>query len=218
MSAESPLGRSTDTIGMPITLTSATTVSSSPVSGDAEAGADNRVHDERAALHLGGVQLPALLVVHFHHADAEAAQDVEVDARVALDLRHRGEQEHRDVHAALRQRAGDHEAVAAVVALAAQHRHAAGEPVLVGGLDGRHHLAAGVLHQHERGEADVFDRLAIGLAHLRGVQDPHQAYASTGGQVQTRLRSPNGLSTRPTAGQNLCARTNGSGYAASSRE
>ena len=32
---------------------------------------------------------------------------------------------------------------------------------------------------------------------------PDQAYSSTGGQAQTRLRSPYALSTRPTAGQNF---------------
>ena len=43
------------------------------------------------------------------------------------------------------------------------------------------------------------------------------AYSSIGGHAQIRLRSPYGLSIRDTAGQNLLARTNGSGYAACSR-
>lgn len=37
------------------------------------------------------------------------------------------------------------------------------------------------------------------------------SYAPTGGHAHTRLRSPYGLSIRATAGQTLCARTNGSG-------
>ena len=40
-------------------------------------------------------------------------------------------------------------------------------------LHRRHHLAAGVLHQHERRNADVVDRAAIGLAHLLRVQHAH---------------------------------------------
>src|SRR6478672_13159287 len=44
------------------------------------------------------------------------------------------------------------------------------------------------------------------------------AYSSIGGQEQIKLRSPYGLSIRPTLGQCLFARTNGSGNAACSRE
>ena len=87
VSAESPLGRSTDTIGMSITLTSATTVSSSPASGAprpvptiASTMSEQRCTSEACSSH-------ALLVGHFHDVDAEAAEDVEVDAGVALDLR-----------------------------------------------------------------------------------------------------------------------------------
>ena len=41
------------------------------------------------------------------------------------------------------------------------------------GFDGGHHLAAGVFHQDQRGDADVLDGAAIGLAHLVRVQDAH---------------------------------------------
>lgn len=47
---------------------------------------------------------------------------------------------------------------------------------------------------------------------------PHATVVSIAGQEQNRFRSPYGLSMRPTGGQNLFARTNGSGKAASSRE
>src|SRR5262245_28250903 len=43
------------------------------------------------------------------------------------------------------------------------------------------------------------------------------AYVSTGGHTHIRFRSPYGLSIRPTDGQNLLARTHGSGNAAFSR-
>jgi hypothetical protein len=44
------------------------------------------------------------------------------------------------------------------------------------------------------------------------------AYSSTGGQAQTRLRSPAALFTRATCGQNFRSRTHSAGKAARSRE
>ena len=44
-------------------------------------------------------------------------------------------------------------------------------------MDGFHRgddLAAGILHQHQRRNADVLDRAAIGFAHLRRVEDSHR--------------------------------------------
>ena len=41
------------------------------------------------------------------------------------------------------------------------------------GFDRGHDLAAGVFHQDQRGDADVLDGAAIGLAHLVRVQDAH---------------------------------------------
>ena len=159
---------------------------------------------------LGAVQLPRGFVGDFDDGLPDAAEDFEVDARVALDLGEPANHEHRDVEAALLQRARDDEAVAAVVALAADDGDAAFGEIGIERFDRRHHLAAGVLHQHQRRDADVLDRATIGFAHLLGVEDPH-AYASIGGQMQIRLRSPYGLSMRPTLGQNLSARTHGSG-------
>ena len=46
---------------------------------------------------------------------------------------------------------------------------------------------------------------------------PSIAYASIGGQVHTRLRSPYALSMRADGGQNLCSRIHGAGNAACSR-
>ena len=108
------------------------------------------------------------------------------------------------------QRARHHEAVAAVVAPAAQHGDAALEQVLVVGFDGRHHLAAGVLHQHDRGRprSSMVCRSASRICAVSrtrtrlGLRAPGfrlREYVSTGGQEQNRLRSPYGLSTRPTA-------------------
>ena len=90
-----------------------------------------------------------LLVVDLDNGDAEPAEDVEVGARVASHVGDRSDHEHRCVDAPLEQRARDDEAVAAVVATSAEHCHAPVETRLVRGLDRRHHLAAGVFHQHE---------------------------------------------------------------------
>ena len=173
VSADSPLGRSIDTIGMADALTSATTVSIMPPSA---AFSPVPKIASTISVHCGDlreVQLPALLVVDLDDGDAEPAEDLEIRLRVAAHVGERADDEHRRVDAALQQRPGDDEAVAAVVAAAAQHRHAPVEPRLVGRLHRRHDLAAGVLHQHQRRDADVFDREAIGLAHLRGVEDSH---------------------------------------------
>jgi hypothetical protein len=74
---------------------------------------------------------------------------------------------------ALDQRPCDHESVTAVVASAAQHGHTSLEQIGVDGLDGRDHLPACVFHQHERRNANLFNRAAISFAHLRGIQDTH---------------------------------------------
>ena len=126
-----------------------------------------------AARDLGEVQLPRLGVGDLHDGEAEAAEDLEVDAGVPAHVGDRTEQDDERLHAALRQRASDDEAVSAVAAAAAQDGHASGERILEGCLDRRDDLPPGVLHQHERRNADVFDRPAIRLAHLLRVEYPH---------------------------------------------
>ena len=51
-----------------------------------QAGAEHRVDDQIVAGDLGAVQLPRRLVGDFDDGLADAAEDVEIDARVALDL------------------------------------------------------------------------------------------------------------------------------------
>ena len=98
--------------------------------------------------------------------------------------RERADDEDRGVDAALQQRPRDDEAVAAVVAAPAQDGDAPVELRFVGRLDGGHDLAAGVLHQHERRNADVFDGEPVGLAHLRGGENSHACAECTIGQAQ----------------------------------
>ena len=86
-----------------------------------EAGAEDRVDDEVALGDFREVEIPGLLVGNLDDGQAQTAEDLEVQPRIALDGRHRRDDEHRDVDAALMQRARDDEAVAAVVAGPAQH-------------------------------------------------------------------------------------------------
>ena len=75
---------------------------------------------------------------------------------------------------------------------------------------------------------DVVGARACGFrgAWVKGAEMPepwngaasYSARLASGGQVHTRWRSPYALSMRPTAGQNLCSRTQSTGYAARSRE
>ena len=124
-SADSPLGRSTAVTGMPEELMSAATVSSMPGQRLFQAGAEDGVHDEIALRDFREVQLPRLLVRDLDHRDAEAPENFDVQAGVAFDVGEAADHEHRDVGAALVERPRHHEAVAAVVAAAAQHRDVA---------------------------------------------------------------------------------------------
>ncbi len=119
------------------------------------------------------MQLPFLRVGDLDDRHADAAEDLEVGARVAAHLSDAAEQEDRGLDAALHQRARDDEAVAAVVAAAADDADAARSEIVERRLHRRHRLPAGILHQHDRGDADVLDRTAIRFAHLFRVEHSH---------------------------------------------
>jgi len=125
------------------------------------------------------VQLPRLTVGDLDDGHAEAAEDLEVHPGVAAHIGDAAEQEHRDVDAALHQRARDDEAIATVVAAAAQHADLAFEQVGVHRLDRGDRLTSRVFHEHERRDADVVDGALIGFAHLGGIQ-----YAHSGGSTR----------------------------------
>ena len=172
-SADTPVGRSIATTGTPSPLTSATTVSSRPGQRTVEPGADDGVDDQVALGDLAEVQLPFLRVGDLDDGQADAAEDLEVGARVAAHVADAAEQEDGRLDAALRQRPRDDEAVAAVVAAPAQHADPARGEVLERRLHRRDRLAAGVLHQHDRGQADFVDRLPVGFPHLLRIQHAH---------------------------------------------
>ena len=138
-----------------------------------KAGADDGIDDQVALGDFAEVQLPLLRVGDLDDGQADAAEDLEVGARVAAHVADAAEQEHGRLDAALRQRARDDEAVAAVVAAAAQHADLARGQVVERRFHRRDRLPAGVLHQHDRRNADVVDRLTIGLAHLLRVEHSH---------------------------------------------
>jgi hypothetical protein len=139
-----------------------------------KAGAGNRVNDEIAGGDFREVQLPGLRVGDLDDGDADAAEDLEVDARVAPRLRDAAEQEDERFDAALGERARDDEAVAAVVAAAAENVNGDAREFVDRRLYGGDGLAARVLHQHHGRNPDLVDRLPIGLAHLLRVEHPHR--------------------------------------------
>ena len=166
-SADSPDGRSTDT----------THVGNDGLNqsgdGSVEPGSKDGIDNQVAVAQLGEVQLPSLTVGHFDHGQPEATENLEVRSRVAAHVGDTAQQEDRDVDPTLQQRSGDDKPVASVVAASTEHGHMAFEQVAVDGLHGGHDLPARILHQHERRNADVFDRAPIGLTHLCGVQYAH---------------------------------------------
>src|SRR5262245_4791643 len=125
------------------------------------------------------MQLPGLAVGDLDDGEPQAAKDFKVDARIPTHLGNEADEKYRDLDAALDQRACHDESVATVVAAAAQDGHASLEQLAVDGFDCRHHLPAGVFHQHQRRNANLFNRPAIGLAHLRGIQHAHESKGST---------------------------------------
>jgi hypothetical protein len=96
-----------------------------PAERPAEPGPDDGVDDHVGRRHLRTVQFPRLRVGQFDNRNAEPADDVEVDSGVAADVGQSADHVDGGVDAALLEGARDDEAVAAVVAGAAQNRHLA---------------------------------------------------------------------------------------------
>ena len=120
------------------------------------------------------MQLPLLRAGDLDDSEADPAEDFEIDPGVAADLGHAAEKKDTHVDATLNERPRDDEAVAAVVAPSAQDANLAGRQIVVRRLHRRHRLTAGVFHQHDRWDADLFCRPSIGIAHLSCVEHTHQ--------------------------------------------
>ena len=105
---------------------------------------------------------------------AELADDAPLRRGVIGELRGVTEQEHPHVRALGVKSSRDHHAVATIVAEPAEDEDADIGHVAERVLDGAHHLMACVLHENERGHADLLDGVAIRLAHLLRAQNSHE--------------------------------------------
>ena len=123
-----------------------------------EARSEQSVNEPLGALQ-GGVR-PGLA----ESQRRRARQALQVGACVRRELVGRGGANDRHLPRGLTQKPSDHQAIAAVVALAAHHRQRAvwHEP-----LDGLRDAFAGTLHQVERGDASLLDRPAVHRPHPR---------------------------------------------------
>ena len=142
-----------------------------------EAGAEQRVNDHRriGAAGVRGRRVAPRIgrpAITFPGAPVEAqrwiaAEPCQVRARVSCELPWRRDAHDRHRPSGLAQQAGDHQPVAPVVALAAEHAH---RPVGSEALDGPGDAFAGPLHQREPLHALRLDRPAVDCTHRLGVR------------------------------------------------
>ena len=165
--------------GTPDALTSATTVSTQPGQRRREAGAEDRVDDQ--------VARRARRVPCSSQAGASAIsttsrpsrrEDVEVRPRVAPDVGRRCPSRNTPTSTP--------RCAASAPRRSRRRRCCRGRTARRPRIDARsverrlhrrHDLPAGVLHQHDRRDADVVDRAPIGLAHLLAVEHSHRRVA-----------------------------------------
>ena len=107
--------------------------------------------------------------------EAEPAEDLEVDPRVAAHVGDAADEKHRDVDAALHQRPRDDEAVAAVVAAAAEHGDAAlaRDRAYIASIAATTWRPAFSISTSD-GMPMSSIGAAVGFAHLRGVENSHE--------------------------------------------
>ncbi len=123
------------------------------------------------------MQLPGLLVGNLDCRQAQPSEDLEIEASLTANVADRAKYEHRDIHATLMKGTRDDEAVAAVVAAAAQNGHMTGQQIAVVGFERGDDLAPGVFHQDDRRNANLLNGARIGLAHLGGIEHAHELRA-----------------------------------------
>ena len=145
-----------------------------------QAGAEEGVHQGVHRVHAvegehrveqGGY--PARLVENLA-GQAEGAGNGEVAGRITLQLVRADEQEDEGKGPQAVHRAGDDQAVAAVVARTGEHAHGPAGDWTEHPLHQVDRGAAGVLHEHHAGQADLFDGLPVEFAHLRGAGQLHE--------------------------------------------
>ena len=98
------------------------------------------------------------------HLDAELAQDLEVDQRVAPVFPGRGGGKNPHIRSGLPQMPGGHETVTTVVALAREYHKTVMLAKMFQQMFGDGH--AGALHEDDAGDAGSLDGRGVGAAHL----------------------------------------------------
>jgi hypothetical protein len=136
------------------------------------AGAQQGIHNQPGFPEAGQVRPESRRLRHLHHLHPQAEEDVQVDPGIAGDLLPAGKQEDKDRDPGVGEIAGHHAAVAAIVAPAGQDRH---RPVQVRKFPAQHQVGApaGILHEHQGGDAHLFDGAAVQLPHLGGGDQFH---------------------------------------------
>ena len=113
---------------------------------------------------------------------------------IAPDSRHLSDQGHRGGEALPRREPCDHESVAAVVAGAGDHRHAARRrPSLAQRPEG---FEPGALHQVDSGYARRLDRVAVEFAHVEGPVQRGRKHDEFEAQRRRRSQSSRSNSSR----------------------
>ena len=105
--------------------------------------------------------------------NAEAAENFHIQACIALHCGEAADDEDGDIRAALVKRPGHDEAVASVVARTAQDGGVAILKIIICRFECGDDLPPRVLHEHHRRNPNLFNRLAIGVSHLSGIQHAH---------------------------------------------
>ena len=148
---------------------------------------------------MRGIEVARAVLVE---RDAGGVEDVEVHVGIGRGAIVPREDFHRDGPAVVVEMASDHEAVSAVVAGTAQNQHG-----LLLGVQLHQQFGAappGILHEHDAGHAEAFDRSAIEFADLltgeiKGFHEHPAAYAARLAGIHRLMRSPPPLTTASTS-------------------
>jgi hypothetical protein len=146
-------------------------VGNNPPDGWTESGTEKGVDDERRTPGLGAGGFKGGLVRDSRHPEAASSGHVEVGSRAGFQVLERPEEKDRRLSAHAKQVPSRHQAVAAVVPLAAEDGDLAAAEVpehLHGGFG---HRAARILHEGQGGNAEMLRCLAVHGRHFHGREE-----------------------------------------------
>ncbi len=143
-----------------------------------EAGAEDRVDDERRGPHRFGQPSDGGRGRHFGQRHACRLHGAQCAGGVPAHVGHCTEQGDLCPHALAAQQAGDDKPVAAVVALAGHDEHPGAPDMRELFEQHRRGTAPGALHQHVAGRAAPLDRPLIEPPHLRCADEHHRQVSS----------------------------------------